>query len=119
MKFSYVISQLALSTLVAGGVLLGAIASSEACPFSKDKGIEGFSLNSPQLGLNNLDLKQMGLMGAGVLFLGGVAAAGVLSHRSTFPSDHWEVSSFLIPIPPEALETTVALEKDEEYTSIN
>ncbi len=122
MKFSSPLSQLAVTTLLASGVVLGAIAPSEACMFSKNKGIEVSSFNPFKSGLNNLNLdpKQLGLVGAGVLFLGGAAAAGIMSHRSVSQttSDEWETSQFSIPVPPEAVDTSVEVEKAEELTSV-
>jgi hypothetical protein len=114
-------SQLAVTTLLASGVVLGALMPSEACMFSKNKGTEVSSFNPFKSGLNDLNPKQLGLMGAGVLFLGGVAAAGVMSHRSLSQpsSDEWETSSFSIPVPPDVLESSVEVEKEEELTSVH
>jgi hypothetical protein len=120
MKIFSSFSQLALTATLASGVVLGAMMPSEACPFSKMKGTELGSTNPLKTTLNNLDIKQVGLLGAGVLFLGGVAAAGFLSQKGTpvSDSDEWEVSQFSIPVPPEALNSTVAEEEAEEYTSV-
>lgn len=120
MKIFSSFSQLALTATLASGVILGAMMSSEACPFSEMKGTGFGSTNPPKSPLDNLDLKQIGLLGAGVLFLGSVAAAGFLSQDKApvSDSDEWEISQFSIPIPPEALNSTVEAEEAEEYTSV-
>lgn len=122
MKLFSSVRQLALTATLASGVILGAIAPSEACPFSKTKGMD-FNADSPlktHLANLNLNPKQVGLIGAGVLFLGGVAAAGMLSRQSASQgaSDEWEVEEFPIHVPPEALESSVEAETEEELTAI-
>ncbi|MGK7930756.1 MAG: hypothetical protein AB4041_04905 [Microcystaceae cyanobacterium] len=120
MKLFASVRQLALTATLASGIVVGAIAPSEACLFSKGKGT-AFNTNSPlKTQLANLDPKQLGLMGAGVMFLGGVAVAGMLSRQSDAPaaSDEWEVEEFPIVVPPEALEASVEAETTEELTTI-
>ena len=56
MKLFSSVRQLALTATLASGVILGAIAPSEACPFSKTKGMD-FNADSPlKTDLANLNL---------------------------------------------------------------